>query len=340
VAASGSAASVWRLRDRGWKQVEGIGPKLVHILTHADDSRASQTVSECRRLGLHLLCPEDDGYPERLKVLDDAPLVLFARGETGCLNHSPMLATVGARRASREGKLVARRWCRHLSQRGVCIVSGMAFGVDAAAHRGCLEGTAPTIAVLGCGLAVETGQQQQRQKDAIAGQGCVVSEFLPDTGPRPEHFPRRNRVIAGLAEATLVIEAGLKSGTLITASHAASYGREVLAVPGPVMYDRHAGCHQLIRDGATLVESADDVLTAMHWQQQGKAHKRAAAYAPATEDEAHIIAALKHQILHIDRLAEGCGLTVPELSPILIALELAGVVACLAGSRYTLADEE
>jgi len=249
-----------------------------------------------------------------------------------------MLAVVGTRRASREGRLLARRWCRHLSERGVAVVSGMASGIDAAAHGGALEGEAPTIAVLGCGLAADTGPMQKRQQEAIAARGCVVSEFTPDTTPRPEHFPRRNRIIAGLAAGTLVVEAGLKSGAMITAGHAAAYGREVLAVPGPVMPGQHAGCHQLIRDGAYLVESVGDILELMRWQQPVR--KRAATYAPASDEEARVIAELGGRILHIDSLAESCGLTVQELSPILIALELAGVVACLPGSRYALADEE
>jgi len=299
---------------------------------------AEQIVVRCRRCDLAMCCPADTAYPERLAVLDDAPLVLFVRGDVGHLGHTPMLAVVGARRASREGRLMARRWCRHLSEHGIGIVSGMAYGIDAAAHGGALEGEAPTIAVLGCGLAVDTGPMQKRQQEAIAAHGCVVSEFTPDTAPRPEHFPRRNRIIAGLAEATLVVEAGLKSGAMITAGHAAAYGREVLAVPGPVMPGRHAGCHQLIRDGAALVESAGDILALMHWKQPGR--QPADTYLPASDEEARVIAELGSRILHIDKLAESCGLTVPELSPILIALELAGVVACLPGSRYALADEE
>jgi len=338
---SGGIDYIWRMRPSALQGAEGIGPKVLQAMAHANTStQAEEIASQCRRSGIGILCPEDDDYPDRLKPLEDAPLVIFTHGETGCLGHTPMLAVVGARRASREGKLVARRWSRYLSQHSICIISGMAFGIDAAAHRGCLEGGAPTIAVLGCGLASASDERIQRQISAIAEQGCVISEFLPNTMPRPEHFPRRNRIIAGLSQATLVAEAGLKSGALITANQAASYGRDVLAVPGTVLNGQHAGCHRLIKDGAMLVESAEDILTAMCWRQSDVTHKSTFSYTPATENEAHIIEFLRHDIMHIDALAERCDLTVPELSPILIGLELAGIVACLPGSRYALAAEE
>jgi len=340
VAAAGCAENVWQMQLNDWKKVEGIGPKLVQALSGEDQAQAEQVVSQCNQLNLHLICPENEAYPERLRPLDDAPLVLFVRGDAGSLNHAPILAVVGARRASREGKLLARRWSRYLSERGICIVSGMAYGIDAAAHGGALEAESPTIAVLGCGLAAETNQQIQKQMEAIADQGCVVSEFLPGTGPRPEHFPRRNRIIAGLAQATLVVEADTRSGSLITAGQAAAYGREVLAVPGAVLNGRHAGCHHLIRDGAMLVESAQDILTTMRWQQAGAGIRHAEAYKPANEAERKIMALLQGEILHIDTLAERCGLTVSELSPILIALELVGVIESLPGSRYAFAVEE
>jgi len=245
-----------------------------------------------------------------------------------------MLAVVGARRASREGQLIARRWCRYLSAQDIGIVSGMAYGIDTAAHAGALEATAPTIAVLGSGLLAAFSPEQQRQMDAIAAQGCVISEFLPDTPPRPEHFPRRNRIIAALAGGTCIIEADIRSGSLITARQAAEYGREVFAVPGSVLGGLHAGCHQLIRDGAVLAESAADILRHMAWKQYRSAPGK--SYVPAGEQEAAVIAALKQNIHHLDSLAEICDLTVPELSPILLALELQGVIERLPGSRYAL----
>jgi len=284
-----------------------------------------------------VICPDDDVWPESFRSMGDAPLVLFVKGDLATLKCPRLLAVVGARKASREGRMLTRRWCRFLSERGIGIVSGMAYGIDAAAHGGTLEGDAPTIAVLGCGLAAPFSSEQQRQVEAIAAQGCVISEFLPETEARPEHFPRRNRIIAGLSCATLVMEADIRSGSLITARQAADYGREVMAVPGSVLAGHHAGCHQLIGDGAALVTSSEDVLRLLGWHVEST-RKKVPCYKPANVSEAKIITALEGEILHIDALAEHCGLTVPELSPILLALELLGVVEHLPGSRYAMGD--
>lgn len=334
--ACGSIHEIWRMRPDDWQNIDGVGPKLTEALHRTDGREADRIAQCCEKLDLHLLCPEDAHYPEALKPLDDAPLLLFAKGDSASLKHHPMLAVVGARRASREGKLVTRRWCRHFSEHGVGIVSGMAYGIDAAAHGGTLEGSSPTIAVLGCGIDACSGEQQ-RQIDAIAAQGCVISEYAPEITPRPEHFPARNRIIAGLAGATLVVEAGLKSGSLITAHQALQYGREVLAVPGSVLAGNHAGCHALIRDGAILTESPHDLLRTLHWETDTPS--RGPTYIPANAEEARILSVLRAGILHIDMLAENCGLTVSALSPILLGLELLGVVESLPGNRYTLAME-
>ncbi|MFQ5581327.1 MAG: DNA-processing protein DprA [Mariprofundaceae bacterium] len=334
VRACGSIEQVWQFSAADWHDIDGVGPRLVQALAKSDARQAERIANDCQQHDIAILCPADDAYPYRLNNIEDAPLVLFARGDLAHLNHHHMLAVVGARRASREGRLIARRWCRHLSERHIGIVSGMAYGIDTAAHAGALEAKAPTIAVLGSGLAVSFSIEQQRQMDAIAAQGCVISEFLPETTPRPEYFPRRNRIIAGLADATIVIEADIRSGSLITARQAVEYGREVFAVPGSILSGNHAGCHQLIRDGAILAESAADMLKHMAWQHNPGRPQH--AYTPASEQETAVIAALKQNILHLDTLAEICDLTVPELSPILLALELQGVIERLPGSRYAL----
>jgi len=331
--ACGSVEQIWQ-RSTDWQDIDGVGPRLAAALKNSAAGPAEDILAGCQRQAIAVLCPDDEAWPERLRDIEDAPLVLFARGDVKHLSHEPMLAVVGARRASREGQLIARRWCRYLSAQEIGIVSGMAYGIDAAAHAGALEATAPTIAVLGSGLLAAFSPEQQRQMDAIAAQGCVVSEFLPDTEARPEHFPRRNRIIAALAAAACIIEADIRSGSLITARQAAEYGREVFAVPGSVLGGHHAGCHQLIRDGAVLAESAADILRHMAWKQHRAGPEK--GYTPVSEQEAAVIAALKQNIHHLDSLAEICDLTVPELSPILLALELQGVIERLPGSRYAL----
>jgi len=333
IAACGSIEQLWSESARVWGQIEGIGPKLTEALLNTSPQTVDSIVKQCRHLNVDLVCLEDEDYPQQLKACDDAPLLLFTQGDIASLNSPRMLAVVGARKASRESRLIARRWSAYCSRQGVTIVSGMAYGVDAAAHGGALEGESPTVAVLGCGLGTLSDSQKQ-QADAVAGQGCVVSEFLPDTEARAEHFPRRNRIIAGLSHAALVIEAGIRSGSMITAGQALAYGREVFAVPGSVLTDAHAGCHQLIHDGALLADSADRILEALGWSQP--VVRPADTYVPVNAEESKILDALKQEVMHLDALAAACGLTVTELSPSLLALELQGVIERLPGSRFAL----
>lgn len=336
-AACGGAQRVWQYSPADLLHIDGIGEKAVQALGSCPPDVAATMMDHCAEHGIDILCIEDARYPALLRQTDDAPLILFARGKAAALQHPRLLAVVGARKADSEGRLLTRRWCASLAKQGIGIVSGMAFGIDAAAHGGALEAgqdDGPTIAVLGCGLSSPFSSVQQRQVEAISVRGCVLSEFLPEEQARPEHFPHRNRIIAGLAAATLVVQADMRSGSLITARLAGAYGREVFAVPGSVLAGRHAGCHQLLRDGAMLAESPDDILLAMGWQHE--AGKGRINYTPANDAEASIMQALDGNIIHIDALAEHCGLTVPELSPILLALELLGVVDALPGSRYTL----
>jgi len=336
-AACGGVRELWQRKPAELKCIEGVGERTIEALASSPADASAGLMAQCTALGIDILCLDDKRYPILLRQIDDAPLVLFACGQITALQHPRMLSVVGARKADSEGRLLTRRWCASLAAQGIGIISGMAYGIDAAAHGGALDaaqGSAPTIAILGCGLASPFSPVQEKQIEAISERGCVLSEFQPGEQARPEHFPRRNRLIAGMAAATLVVQADIRSGSLITARLAGDYGREVLAVPGSVLGGRHAGCHQLLRVGATLVESPDDILMAMGWQ--GSAGMPRYDHIPANEHEARIMQALDGCIMHIDALAEHCNLTVPELSPILLALELLGVVDVLPGSRYTL----
>ncbi len=337
VNASGSVETVWNNNPADWQHIDGIGSNLIRALEQSDPDQASHIIRQCESNAMTVICPDDGVWPETFSTMDDAPLVLFVKGDLATLKYPKLLAVVGARKASREGRMLTRRWCSFLSERGVGIVSGMAYGIDTSAHGGALEGDAPTIAVLGCGLAAPFSFEQQRQIEAVAAHGCVISEFLPTTEARPEHFPRRNRIIAGLTMATLVMEADIRSGSLITARQAIDYGREVMAVPGSVLSGNHAGCHQLIHDGAALVESPEDIPRILGWD-TGSARSKASHYKPANPSQVKIIKALEGEIMHVDALAQHCGLTVPELSPILLALELLGVVESLPGGRYAMRD--
>ncbi|RMH61898.1 MAG: DNA-protecting protein DprA [Zetaproteobacteria bacterium] len=332
--AAGGVAAIWRhLDDPGfWSGVRGVGPALLHALRKQNARAVREEIAACRAHGIMLLHPDHPAYPPALQGLVDAPLVLFAQGCVRCLAHARMLAVVGARKASREGRLLAERWGGYFARHGVVVVSGLAWGIDQAAHEGAYKAQAPSVAVLGHGLLAEGGYGAWIKR--IADTGCVVSEFLPHTAARREYFPRRNRIIAGLARGTLVIEAGMRSGALITARHAVNYGREVMAVPGSVLSDRHAGCHALIRQGALLVETAEQCLQALGWQDEAPATE--AATVSLDGEQQRIVDALRHGPCSLDQLAETCGLTIPQLSPILLALELRGVVERLPGGRYLL----
>lgn len=333
--AVGNMDTLWHLSNADLTRLNGISPQVLAALGESHPDSTQKMLEYCHNNHIGLLCPDDETWPESLSQLDDAPLLLFYHGDVHALNTQQILAVVGARRASREGILITRRWCRYLSEQSTTIVSGMAYGIDAAAHGGALEGSAATIAVLGCGLGT-LSEQQQDQVAAIAAQGCVVSEFLPTATARPEHFPRRNRIIAGLSHATLVMEADVRSGSLITARQALQYGREVFAVPGSVLGGKHAGCHQLIRDGAALIENAEEVLQTMGWGVHATNANQHKKYHPADSAELKLLQILAAESMHLDHISESCGLTVPELSPILLRLELQGVIERLPGSRYIL----
>jgi DNA processing protein len=299
VQAAGTIDNLWTGDAGELAGIEGVGPQLLNALSQSAPDSAEKTVKYCQHHNIQLICPDDSVWPKTLRWIEDAPLVLFILGEAEHLNHKHLLAVVGARKASREGRLITRRWSRYFSDRGVAIVSGMAYGIDASAHGGTLKGSSPTLAVLGCGLGC-LSEEQQRQVEAISRQGCVVSEFFPEVSARPEFFPRRNRIIAALAQATLVMEANLRSGSLITARHAANYGRDVLAVPGSVLAGNHTGCHQLIRDGAELAESAENVLQHLGWLTKSVIREN---YTPNSAEEAFILRLLEHETMHVDALA-------------------------------------
>jgi DNA processing protein len=333
----GSAEALWQATADELAAQEGIGPKLIQALLSSDYRQSDRTLDSCENQRIRLLGIGDAHYPERLAAAEDAPLVLYGLGDMEVLDRPRMLSVVGSRKASREGRLLTRRWCRQWAGQDIVIVSGMALGIDAAAHAGTLETEGITVAVLGSGLLALDREEQRRQIDAIVRRGCVISEFTPDVPARPEHFPRRNRIIAALSPATVVMEADQRSGSLITAHQALAYGREVFAVPGSVLGGNHAGCHQLIRDGAGLADSAVSVTEALGW---GSATKAAVPrYEPASPTEAMLLEVLKQGIAHVDMLSEQCHLSLPELSPILLALELRGVIDRLPGDRYTLVQE-
>jgi DNA processing protein len=279
------------------------------------------------------------GWPGELEHLDMTPSELWVLG--GPLPPPPRVAVVGSRVATQGGLEIARRLGADLAAAGIPVVSGMALGIDGAAHAGALEAGGPTVAVLGCGIDVCYPSAHRHLRDRIAAAGAVLTEDPPGTLPAPWRFPRRNRIIAALAAAVVVVEASDRSGALSTARHAADLGREVLAIPGSVLSDRSAGTNRLIRDGATpVLESADlacvpgleDALERSAPKLLALPTMGAPARSPSVPgDLAALYARVGHHPVHPDRLAAGLGLSPAGLAAGLARLELAGMVHTLPG---------
>ena len=295
--------------------------------------------------GHHVLVLGEPGYPALLAQIPDPPLLLYIKGEMALLA-GPALAMVGSRNASQQGKANAEAFAGALSGAGLRVVSGLALGIDAAAHAGALRGPGGTVAVIGTGPDLVYPTRNRALFERIAAEGCIVSEYPVGTPPLPGNFPKRNRIVSGLAAGVLVVEAAARSGSLITARQAAEQGREVFAIPGSIHAALSKGCHLLIREGAKLVDSAADVLDALALSplvaMQATAHGRlpgVAASASATEtgaaagDDAPLLAALGHGPAEPDLLLETLGWTAGMLSARLLLLELAGLVERLPGGR-------
>lgn len=277
-----------------------------------------------------------EGYPERLNVLPDPPACLFIKGHF--LSSMPCVAIVGARRPTVYGLEVANRLAKDLALAGVAVVSGLARGVDGAAHVGALDAEGKTWAVLGSGLDCVYPKEHERLAERILkGCGALISEYPLGFSPKKEHFPKRNRIIAALADGLVVVEAGEKSGTLITVGFALDLGREVMAVPGSVFSERSKGTHALIRQGAQLVQNATEVLEALGFRQvlpKISADKKQSLAKGLLSDQAGLLDLLGPYPEHIDALKARSGLPIEELSVALAELEVQGLARSLPGKYY------
>lgn len=290
----------------------------------------------------------DEHYPPSLLDLSDPPLILFGQGRANLL-HTQGIGMVGSRNATQAGLGIARNMAKAFVMQGWSVISGLAEGIDGAAHAGALEGFGSTIAVLGCGLDHVYPKHHMALSKHIAEDGLLLSEYPPGTAPQPGFFPRRNRIIAALSDGLLVVEAAMRSGSLITARVASTLGRPVFAVPGSIHSPQSRGCHAMIKQGAGLVETVDDVLKEV--LASLSPHKRAAqqAHPKNVEEEQHsppdntfdentqkLLACLSHSPCAVDRLAQKAGLSSENTLAILTELELEGIVLCEAGHRWAL----
>ena len=315
---------------------------------HAEMARCRDWLAEP---GHHLLGWHDPDYPPLLRQTSSPPLALFVMGDPGLLWH-PAVAVVGSRNATAGGRDNARDFARAFAGSGLCVVSGLAAGIDTAAHEGALTAPGLTVAVLGTGPDVAFPRSNAGLLARIASRGAVISEHPPGTGPRREHFPSRNRILAGLSLGTLVIEAAERSGALITARQAAEAGREVFAVPGSIHNPMARGCHRLLREGVTLVESPAEVIgalvplaaelaEALRGRLEDPIFRSGAVAATSAKgpvapdpDYQRLWQALGHDPTGMDQLVSRTRLTTAELSSMLLVMELEGRVVAQHG-RYT-----
>lgn len=276
----------------------------------------------------------DDGYPALLRHIYDPPLVLHYRGDPSLLSR-PGLAIVGSRRASAYALNVAELLARQLAPTGLTIVSGLALGVDCAAHTAALDAGGTTIAVLGTGIDVVYPRANRRLFRRIADHGLIVTEFPPGSPPRPEHFPIRNRIISGLTHGAVIVEATSRSGSLITARMAAEQGRDVFAVPGSIFSPGSEGTHRLVQYGAKLVHDAQDVLHELHRDVLALLRPTPSEEKPPESPLAEVLEVLsRDEGAHIDTVAARLGRTPATVAESLLQLELDGWIRAMPGARY------
>jgi DNA processing protein len=312
-----------------------LGDKLAEQVVRAGDPPLPEAARQwLDSPDAHFIACTDAAYPPLLNALPGAPAWLYVKGRPEVL-HQPMLAIVGSRNATPQGCRDASAFARHLAEAGLTIVSGLAEGIDTAAHEGSLTGSGSGVAVVGTGLDRVYPAKNRDLAHRLSAGGALVSEFALGTPPKPGHFPRRNRVISGLALGVLVVEAAPQSGSLITARLAGEQGREVFAIPGSIHSPLAKGCHHLIRQGAKLVESAEDILEELRGTWAPKPRGRSVSVQNAEEmAETGLLSLLDSTPRSLDELAAGSGLTVDRLSAMLLTLELEGRVAPVPGGLY------
>ena len=320
-------------------KVKDVSSQIQKALFEPDWDQVEQDLVWLDEPNRHVITMHDSRYPELLKQISDPPSLLFVQGDVDLLSQW-QIAMVGSRNPSASGADTAYEFARYLAQGGITISSGLAIGIDAAAHKGALAAGGKTIAVVGTGLDRVYPAKHRELAHDIADSGTIVSEFALGTSPRAENFPRRNRIISGLSLGTLVIEAAIRSGSLITARMAMEQGREVFAIPGSIHNPLARGCHKLIREGAKLVETANDIieeLGALAGVQQPVVENSGQNDVEPQEldkDYQLLLDNLGYDPIQIDVLIDRCGLTADAVSSMLLLLELQGQVESLPGGRY------
>jgi DNA processing protein len=356
----GSPAAVFDADRRALAAVAGCGAKIADaIVSFRDEDGILRRLEALERMGASVITIADEAYPSLLRNIFDRPVLLYVKGQLK--KDDIPVAIVGSRHASAYGRYATDKISRALALKGVAVTSGMARGIDACAHRGALAARGRTLAVLGSGLDVVYPPENEKLFSEITEQGAVLTEYPPHTQPLPHHFPSRNRIISGLSYGVVVVEAGEKSGSLITARLAMEQGREVFAIPGPIDAASSRGAHHLIRQGAKLIENADDIVEEILPQvpvpvtvtspaspdeaEAGTPKQSLGApaelrsggnQAPLAEREKTVLALVSHDKIHADDLIAGSGMSAADVLSVLIHLELKGFVVQHPGKYFSL----
>jgi DNA processing protein len=342
----GSPQAVLKASPSELREVEGLSQRLMEALrSQAPPQAAAAEIEAAASHGVGLVTLNDPDYPPLLREIPDPPPWLYVRGDLGGCERC--IAVVGSRNATAYGLATARQICAELAQLNFTVVSGMALGIDAAAHEGALSSRGKTIAVLGSGLKQVYPPENRRLSQRIAASGALISEFALDSGPDAHHFPIRNRIISGMCCGTVVVEATRNSGSLITARLAAEQNREVFAVPGSIQSFKSMGTHNLIKQGAKLVENAQDIVAELGQFLAAPAPVPVSpgAVGPAaerwalTDEERRVFEVLGPYPLHIDALIRRLAVEAGKLSAILLQLELRGLVQQLPGKFFLTNDK-
>lgn len=321
--------------DQSTLEAAGVSPPHRAAIKKLNWSWVEKELAWRDGVNRHIISLEDQAYPSLLKQISYPPMVLYVEGNLAALNHA-QLAIVGARSASLSGMQTAEQMAKALVKAGLVITSGMAQGIDKASHEGALAGQGITIGVAGTGLhCVYPASNKFLINNILLNDGAIVSEFLLKTPPKPMNFPRRNRIISGLARGILVVEAALKSGSLITAKHALDQGKEVFAVPGSIHHPLSKGCHYLIREGAKLVETAADILEELEGLRsfpiaEPIVEEKSIELNLSSEEHA-VYQWINHEMTPLDVIILRSGLTASKVSSILLRLELCGHIHSTLG---------
>lgn len=328
---------VWKASEKQLKMVDGIRENIVRaILSNKDEKFLNKELYKIKKYNVNAITLSDDTYPYNLKNIYSPPILFFAKG-----NIKPedinAIAIVGSRNATAYGLKVAYDLARQLSQIGITVVSGMARGVDTAAHKGAIDGGGRTIAVLGCGLDVIYPPENKNLMNKITENGAVVSEYLLNTPPDAKHFPARNRIISGLCLGVVVIEANIRSGSLITADFALEQNREVFAIPGQIFSKSSQGTNNLIKQGAKIVTKVEDILEELNIEiieslniniEETNVHNN------LSDEENIIYSKISNLPIHLESIMKYTGFTIGKINTIITMLELKGLITQLPGKQF------